>query len=62
MTDSAVNRPAISVHALERFPYYLNYLKSLDKKNIKSVSAPVIIRDDNYIRIQAPLSFAYDYA
>lgn len=22
----------------------------------------IIIRDDNYIRIQAPLSFAYDYA
>jgi redox-sensing transcriptional repressor len=44
MTYHNGNNPAVSIHALERFPYYLNYLKSLDKENVKSISSPTIAK------------------
>jgi redox-sensing transcriptional repressor len=52
MVDQFENRPAVSMPTLERFPYYLNYLKSLDKESTKSVSAPVIAKELNLNEVQ----------
>jgi len=48
MPDQNENRSPISIHTLERFPFYLNYLKSLNKENKKNVSASIIANALNY--------------
>jgi redox-sensing transcriptional repressor len=52
MTYHAGSRPAISIPTLERFPYYLNYLRSLDKNNVKSISSPFIAKALNFNEVQ----------
>jgi redox-sensing transcriptional repressor len=58
MTDLDGNHSVVSIHALERFPYYLNYLKSLDKENIKSISSPFIAKalDLNEVQVRKDLA------
>jgi redox-sensing transcriptional repressor len=52
MTYHRGNRPAISIHTLERFPYYLSYLKTLDQQNVKSISSPTIAKALNLNEVQ----------
>jgi len=44
MSDHVSNSAAVSVHVLRRLPQYLNYLKSLDTREIRSISAPAIAK------------------
>lgn len=42
----------ISKQAMQRLPYYLNYLKAFQSKNIKDISAPAIARKMNLNEVQ----------
>jgi redox-sensing transcriptional repressor len=44
--------PSISVQTLKRLPYYLNYLKTLDRDKIKIISSPVIAKALNLNEVQ----------
>jgi redox-sensing transcriptional repressor len=44
--------PSISVQTLRRLPYYLNYLKSLDRDKIKIISSPAIAKALNLNEVQ----------
>lgn len=49
---SAENIPYITIQTLNRLPYYLQYLKSTKKKNIKYISAAVMAADLNLNEVQ----------
>jgi redox-sensing transcriptional repressor len=42
----------ISKQALQRLPYYLNYLKALQNNHIRDISAPTIAREMNLNEVQ----------
>lgn len=52
MKDGEKDYSAISIQALWRLPYYLNFIKSLDEEKYSSISAPVIAKALNLNEVQ----------
>lgn len=52
MGEDAKGPQGVSVQAIHRMPYYLQYLKNIDTQNIEMISAPVIAAQFNLSEIQ----------
>lgn len=52
MKNEEKDYSAISIQALWRLPYYLNFIKSLDEEKYSSISAPVIAKALNLNEVQ----------